>query len=189
MRYARTHKKNSRRKIVAVAAREFRRRGIAGFGVGDTMRGAGLTQGAFYAHFSSKEELVREALHEAVAGSPLVKEGRQGQTLKEMIYQYLDPQHRDHPEIGCPAAALIEEVARHPKRTREVFDSDLGEMFSVIEERLPKNRTIAARKKTALAIFSTLLGSLQLARVTPDASLSNSILEAAREAALALAKE
>jgi TetR/AcrR family transcriptional repressor of nem operon len=188
MRYPQDHNEKARRRIISVAAREYRRRGISRFGVGDAMRGAGLTQGAFYSHFSSKEELVKEALHEAMTGSPVLLEGRQGHTLKEIVSHYLEAEHRDHPESGCPAPSLIEEVARHPKKTREGFISDLEAIISLIESRLPKSKTAATRHQAAFAIFSTLIGAIQLARVTPDPGASNMILEAARDAALRLAE-
>ncbi len=189
MRYPRDHKEKSRHKIITVAAKEYRRRGIAGFGVDDAMKGAGLTKGAFYAHFSSKEELVREALHEAMTSSPVLQDGTKNQNLKQLVDHYLEIEHRDHPEKGCPIPSLIEEVARHPKRTREGFVSGAKEILSLIEAHLPKSKTPLARQKAALAIFSTMLGALQLARVTPDRDLSRKVLEAAREAALDLAKE
>ncbi|HEY0257908.1 MAG TPA: TetR/AcrR family transcriptional regulator [Candidatus Methylacidiphilales bacterium] len=189
MRYPRDHKEKSRHKIITVAAKEYRRRGIAGFGVGDAMKGAGLTKGAFYAHFSSKEELVREALHEAMTSSPVLVDGERNKSLEQVLSHDLDTDHRDHPEKGCPIPSLIEEVARHPKRTREGFVSGVKEILALIEAHLPRSKTPAARQKAALAIFSTMLGALQLARVTSDLDLSGKVLDAAREAALDLAKD
>jgi TetR/AcrR family transcriptional repressor of nem operon len=89
---------------------------------------------------------------------------------------------------GCPAAALVGEITRHSKGTREAFVSDIKKMISLIEARVPKTKSAAARANTALAIFSIMIGALQFARVTTDASLSKKILQASKEAALALAK-
>ena len=189
MRYSKNYKETSRRKIVAVAAKEFLRHGIAGFRVNDVMKGAGLTQGAFYGHFSSKEQLVKEALHESSQKSHFAQQAEKGSTLEELICYYLHDEHRSHPEAGgCPAAALIGEITRHPKGTREALVSEIKKMVSLIEARLPNTKSDTARTNTALAIFSTIMGAIQFARVTTDASLSKRILEASKEAALAMAK-
>ncbi len=189
MRYSKEHKETARRKIVDVAAKEFLRHGIAGFRVNDVMKGAGLTQGAFYGHFSSKEELVKEALHESSKRSRFVQQAENGNTLEDLICSYLQTDHRNHPEMGgCPAAALIGEINRHPKSTREALVSDMKKMISLIESRLPKTKSTATRTSTAIAIVSTMLGALQFARATTDAGLSKKILEASKEAALTMAK-
>ncbi len=188
MRYPKDHKHQARRKIVSVAAREFRRRGISALGVGDVMKGAGLTKGAFSGHFSSKEELVKEALHEAMITSPVFYDGHHGKTLTQMIDHYLGVGHRDDPQGGCPLPALIEEVARHPKQTRAGFVSDIEEIVSIIEAHLPKGRHSSEREDLAMAIFSMMLGAVQLARVARHHNLSKKVLEAARKAALRLAK-
>ncbi len=105
-----------------------------------------------------------------------MEQAEKGGSLEELICYYLRIDHRNHPEIGgCPAAALIGEVTRHPKGTREALVSDIKEMISLIKSRLPKTKSAAARTKTAFAIFSTMLGALQLARVTTDTSLSKKI--------------
>src|SRR5260221_12199127 len=93
VRYSKDHKEVSRQKIIEVASKEFRRRGIAGIGVGDLMKGAGLTQGAFYGHFASKEELVRDALHQSTSNGPVGCLGLQGRSLKEIIDIYLAVEH------------------------------------------------------------------------------------------------
>ena len=130
MRYPKDHKQQARRKIVSVAAKEFRRKGISALGVGDVMKGAGLTKGAFSGHFSSKEELVKEALHEAMASSPVFYDDNQGKTLSQMIEHYLDIGHRDDTRGGCPVPSLIAEVARHSKQTRAGFVTDIEEIPS-----------------------------------------------------------
>lgn len=184
MRYPSDHKGKSRRNIVAVAAREFRRRGIDGVGVGDVMKEAGLTKGAFSAHFSSKNELIKEALQEAAVTSLVFDMSDTDRTLEEMVNLYLSPHHCEHPEQGCPFPSLAAEVARYPKRTREGLVSYLKKLMAFIAARLPESEPPEARHKAALVMFSTMLGAMQLARVTAGHKISNELLAAAREAVL-----
>jgi AcrR family transcriptional regulator len=153
------------------------------------MAEAGLTHGGFYSHFKSKEELIREALGEAsnqsrVRFSRRIEEGG----LENWIRSYMRREHRDRPEIGCAAAALVSELARRPKTSRAKFAENFGRLFDEIAEHLPRGGSPERRRQTAIGIFSTLMGALQLARASGDESTSEEILEAGIANALALAK-
>ena len=190
MRYDKGHKEATRHRIMEVAGTEFRRRGIDGIGVADVMKEAGLTHGGFYSHFSSKEELVREALGATFQQSQVrfPKNGETFKNLEEIVRYYLRTSHRDHPERGCVAAALAAEVARQPMETRTAFTSALNKVISVLESKLPRTKSPAARRKTARAIFATLMGTMQLARAIDDPEESDAMIEAGIEAACALGK-
>ncbi len=123
MRYEKGHKEATRQHIVDVASRQFRESGVAAAGLAGIMSAAGLTNGAFYAHFESKEDLVRAVLTDALdrrerglAGNLKANAG-----LEKSIRDYLGARHRDNAGAGCPTAALAAEIARHPQETREVF--------------------------------------------------------------------
>src|SRR5438034_10875957 len=110
MRYSKGHKLETRRRIVEVAGRRFKQDGIDGTGVATLMSDAGLTNGAFYAHFASKEDLVANVLadqlrtqRQSVDAQPPDREG-----LDAFIRLYLSPQHRDRCADGCPSAALLD---------------------------------------------------------------------------------
>ncbi len=188
MRYEKGHKEETHRKIVATAAARFRKDGIESVGVADLMAEAGLTHGGFYSHFRSKEDLVRAAMEEASCHSVnnfacRIEEGG----LERWIRSYLRIAHRDHPEKGCAAAALASELARLPKTSRTVFSESLERMTTSIASHLPATLTPAGKRKTAIAIFSTLVGALQLARAVVDPAHSEEILEAGIASALDLA--
>jgi TetR/AcrR family transcriptional repressor of nem operon len=187
MRYEKGHKEATRQKIVEVAAAEFRRNGIEGIGVADLMAKAGLTHGGFYSHFKSKEELVRAALEESAKKSRMRKIAEEGGTLEEIVHWYLRPEHRDVPERGCAIAALVAEIGRHPQGTRKEMTASIERLLGTISTRLPEGN--ANRGKTAIGIFSVILGALQLARTVSDKKLSDNILEAGIEAALNLANK
>lgn len=188
MRYEKGHKEETHRKIVETAAARFRKDGIESVGVADLMAEAGLTHGGFYSHFSSKEDLVRAAMEEASCHSASnfarrIEEGG----LEQWIRSYLRTGHRDHPEKGCAAAALASELARRPKSSRKVFSESLERLTDSIVSHLPASLTPAEKRRTAIAIFSTLMGALQMARAVVDPAHSEEILEAGTACALKLA--
>src|SRR3954469_5147663 len=127
MRYAKDHKQATRQRILEAAGRRFKRDGIDGAGVAAVMSDAGLTNGAFYAHFNSKEDLVANVLADQLRAQRQDFEaepsGRAG--LEAFIRAYLSPQHRDQYADGCPSAALLDEIARRPADTKQVFTDEL----------------------------------------------------------------
>jgi TetR/AcrR family transcriptional repressor of nem operon len=189
MRYEKGHKETTRRRIIETAAARFRKDGIEGVGLADLMAEAGLTHGGFYSHFSSKEDLVKAAMQEAACRSvekfnQRIEEGG----LEVWIRSYLRTGHRDHPEQGCAVAALAAELARHPKATRKGFTERLEKLTSAIESHLPASMAPALKRKTAVGVFSTLVGAIQMARAVSDPVLSDEILEAGITSALNLAQ-
>ena len=117
MRYPRQRdSERSTSRILNEAARLFRERGFAGAGVAEIMKAAGLTHGAFYAHFPSKGELAAEAVARAFAQSEdrSVVGHRRDRSQVRLLDSYLSSAHRDHPGQGCAIAALGPEIARDP---------------------------------------------------------------------------
>jgi TetR/AcrR family transcriptional repressor of nem operon len=188
MRFEKGHKAATRQRIVEVASERFRKDGVAAVGIAGVMADAGLTHGGFYAHFGSKEDLVREAMAAAFESTKArpQRELKPGESaLEQRIRSYLRPAHRDTPERGCAAAALVAEVARHDPATREAFTEALEGILGLIAEQLPEG---AARRATAIGIFGVMIGALQLARAVADPVLSDEILESGIQAALRLGK-
>jgi TetR/AcrR family transcriptional regulator, transcriptional repressor for nem operon len=194
MRFDKGHKEQTRRRIVETAAKRFRKEGVEAVGIAGLMADAGLTHGGFYAHFASKEELVRAALDEASEQSRarravVLERSEPGlQRLEAMVRSYLRPTHRDTPEMGCAAAALIAEIARHEPETRAAFAVRLTELLAQFEAALPAELPGEQRTRRAIGIFSAMLGALQMARAVTDPALSDKILESGIEAAMALAQ-
>jgi AcrR family transcriptional regulator len=188
MRYDKAHKDITRQRIIEVASQRFRRDGIAAAGLAGVMADAGLTHGGFYAHFDSKEALVRETLTEAFGRTnqefaQRAEEHEGG--LEAVIRHYLSPSHRGRSDKGCAAAVLAPEIARHPNATRRVFNAQLDPLIGLIEAHLPEGPE-DARRSAAIGIFSVMMGALQLARAQPDPLLSDRILESGIAAALIL---
>jgi TetR/AcrR family transcriptional regulator, transcriptional repressor for nem operon len=190
MRYREGHKAETRRRIVEVAARRFRKEGADAVGVAGLMADAGLTHGGFYAHFKSKEALLGEAVAAALAGTTegferLAQSAPDG--LAAIVRAYLSRTHRDEPQQGCAGASLAAEIARASKRTRRAFADSVAALVAVIEAQLPSGDPVRRRSR-ATAIFALLMGALQLARAEPDAERAQQILESGIEAALALGR-
>jgi AcrR family transcriptional regulator len=187
MRYGKDHKQATRERIVEAAGRRFKQDGIDGAGVAAVMSDAGLTNGAFYGHFTSKEDLVANVLADQLraqrqsfhAQAP----GRAG--LEAFIRSYLSPRHRDQCADGCPSAALLDEIVRRPAATKRVFTAELTRSMDDIASRLDPTDADAARTD-ALTLFGLLVGTLQLARALTDRDLSDELLARGVETALKL---
>ena len=187
MRYGKDQKQTTRRRILEAAGRRFKQDGIDGAGVATLMSDAGLTNGAFYAHFDSKEDLVANVLadqlrtqQQSVDTEPSDRAG-----LEAFIRSYLSAEHRDQPADGCPSAALLEEIARRPAATRRVFTDELMGVIDDIATRLDPTDAEAARTD-ALTIFGLMVGTLQLARALADRDLSDHLLARGVDTALKL---
>jgi TetR/AcrR family transcriptional repressor of nem operon len=190
MRYGKGHKQATRRRILEAAGRRFKRDGIDGAGLATVMADAGLTNGAFYAHFSSKEDLVANVLAEQLRAQrqSLDAEPSDRAGLEAFVRSYLSPEHRNQFADGCPSAALLDEIARRPADTRDVFTEEVMGVVDDIAARInPTN--VEAGRVDALAVFGLMVGTLQLARTLTDRQLSDRLLDRGVETALKLLDE
>src|SRR5260370_14588116 len=107
MGHARAEKAKPHKRIVAIASKRFREEGLAGFGIADLMKEAGLTVGGFYKHFDSREDLVAEAVGSALGAwrrqVDAAASGGPPVTYESLVDDYLSEAHRDQPGTGCPA--------------------------------------------------------------------------------------
>ena len=187
MRYGKDHKQATRQRILEAAGRRFKQDGFDGAGVAAVMSDAGLTNGAFYAHFASKEDLVANVLADQLRTQrqsfdvqPTDLAG-----LEAFIRSYLSPQHRDQSADGCPSAALLDEIARRPAATKQVFTDELMGVIDDIASRLDPTDAEATRTD-ALTLFGLMLGTLQLARALTDRDRSDQLLARGVETAMTL---
>jgi TetR/AcrR family transcriptional regulator, transcriptional repressor for nem operon len=187
MRYGKDQKQASRQRILEAAATRFKQDGIDGAGVAAVMSDAGLTNGAFYAHFKSKEDLVANVLAEQLRAQrrSFDAQSHDRAGLEAIIRAYLSPEHRDQCADGCPSAALLDEIDRRPAATRRVFTHELLATADDIAARLDPTDPDAARVD-ALTLFGLLIGTLQLARALTDRDLSDQLLARCVETALML---
>ncbi len=170
-------------RIVAVAARAIRRSGYDGTGVADIMKEAGLTHGAFYAHFTSREAMLAEAAgracaESAAAAADVVARVPSDMALASMLGAYLSREHLEHAEIGCPLAALGSETSRQPPEVRRILTRHIKEMIDLVARQSPDWGQPGAHQR-ALVTVSTMVGALLLARAVDDPGLSDGLCEAA----------
>jgi len=190
MRYSKDHKQATRQRILEAAGQRFKRDGIDGAGLATVMADAGLTNGAFYAHFSSKEDLVANVLAEQLRAQrqSIDAEPSDRAGLEAFVRSYLSPEHRNQFADGCPSAALLDEIARRPADTRDVFTEEVMGVVDDIAARI--NPTdVEAGRVDALTVFGLMVGTLQLARTLTDRQLSDRLLDRGVETALKLLDE
>src|SRR5258708_2479999 len=180
MRKSREEAAATRERIVDAAAREFRQNGIAETGLSDLMAAAGLTHGGFYKHFESKDQIVAEACAEAVGSLTEMmtavasdKPSRGG--FEALVAKYLSTAHRDEPSHGCPLAALGSEIARCDEKTRAAATDGFLRLVDIIGRQFGRTTPDAVRRR-ALAVASTMIGALTMARIATDPELSAEIL-------------
>jgi TetR/AcrR family transcriptional repressor of nem operon len=181
-RYGNEHKQATRRRILESAGRRFKGDGIAGSGIATLMADAGLTNGAFYAHFDSKEDLVANALAEQLREQ---RESFRSMSVEQIVRAYLSIDHRDNPEDGCPSAALLDEIGRSMDATKRAYTDGLLEVIDDIAERLASDDPRSARVKV-LGVFSLMVGTLEVSRALVDRHLADEVLEQGIDNALAL---
>jgi TetR/AcrR family transcriptional repressor of nem operon len=181
MRRSRKEAAETRERIVKMAAREFNESGIQATGLAEIMAAAGLTHGGFYKHFSSKDQLVGEAVEKSMEGIKASMEGpRANRSLGDTVGEYLSKRHRDDSEEACPLASLGSELRRAENRTRRVASKAVEQIVSIIEAHLtglsPKDG-----RSCAHAIVAAMVGGMMLSRIVTDRKLSDSFLRDTRD--------
>src|SRR5256884_9180137 len=168
MRYDPQHKSQTRDRIVRNAARKFRAEGLSGPGVASVMKASGLTVGGFYKHFRNKDELLTEAMAQGFAeANGNIRSALQHvppeHKWKELVRLYLSSEHCDHPDTGCPVAALAPEMARAKLSVRKQISSLMKERVERWVEFMP-GATAPERERNFFVIFSAMAGAVSIAR-------------------------
>src|SRR5882724_8527797 len=184
MRYEPEHKTHTRDRIVRNAARKLRAEGLSSPGVASVMKASGLTVGGFYKHFRSKNELFAEAIAQAFSDSEKVYSSLQNvpreERWKEVVRMYLSPEHCDHPDSGCPVAALAPEIARAKLTVRKRISGLMKERAERWVEFMP-GATASQREGNFFVIFSAMAGALSIARLLTEPADRQKVLAAMRD--------
>ncbi|MGQ0682427.1 TetR/AcrR family transcriptional regulator [Bradyrhizobium sp.] len=192
MRVSRIQAAENRQTVINVASRLFRERGFDGIGLKDLMEGAGLTQGAFYKQFASKEDLAVEASRRALESASHRWSDAAAQNpddpLGAVLAFYLNGDHREEKMDGCPIVALGSDAARQGPDVKAAFEAGIKAYLEVLGRLIAETGGEAPSGK-AMAILSTMVGAVTLSRVVNDPDLAQALLDAAveqvREAAAA----
>lgn len=184
MGHSQADKAQSRQRILEAAALQLRELGLSGVSIGDLMKSAKLTHGGFYGHFSSRDDLIAEALEKALQDgeeSSLRNGSTKGpRNLKSFLNSYLSKTHRDNPGTGCAISALAGDVARADGRARSIMSDRLGKYFDNIKDIADEDEA----NDFAMAVMSMVVGAVTLSRVMKDKEISDKLLLAARKAIL-----
>src|SRR4029077_9035776 len=165
-------------RILKVAARRFRELGLDGIGVADVMKQAGVTVGAFYKHFKSRDELVVEALGTAFEDLDAWEE--HAETLPQVLENYLSEAHRDDPGKGCAMGALLGDMGHASKSAKTVYTARVKRSLAFTAGLLPSEGK-ADKRGRALLVLSGLVGAINLSRAVSDPTLSREILDQVRQ--------
>ena len=180
MGYSQAQKEKTHKRIVAIASKRFREKGLTGYGIAELMKEAGLTVGGFYKHFDSRDELVAEAVSDAFGVWQRQKEATEAAgkplSLEKLIDDYVSDVHRKNPGAGCAFSTLAPELARSDKRTRALTSEQVRDDIELLGGLLRGKDKRAARSR-AIFTFSALVGAMSLARAVSDESLSREILK------------
>lgn len=184
MANSQTDKALNHTRIVESASVRFRQDGIGGVGVANLMKEVGMTHGGFYRHFTSRDELVAEAVECAFA------EGRgvlarvaspdqpSADAFGALVDGYLSASHRDELSTSCALTTLSTDVARSGSAARSAYSKQVeayvGRLASLVA-----TEKVGERRAGAIAVLSLLIGALAMARATNDADLSEEILRSA----------
>jgi TetR/AcrR family transcriptional repressor of nem operon len=185
MRYRPGHKAETRRKILKDASRRVRAEGLNGAAVSAVMKDAGLTHGGFYKHFSSKDDLLLESLREGFREiedtlAHAAEHSPPGEAWKAIVNTYLSLKLCDHPGRGCPLAALAPELARADKKRKPQIVAELLSYKSRMLPFMPGQAT-GDKERAFFAIFSTMIGAVEIARLLPRRAMREKVLATTRE--------
>lgn len=184
MRLTKAQRAENHDRIVRVAARLFREKGVDGVGIDEIMAEAGLTHGAFYGHFPSKAALIGEASAYAMDDSGLARleddlPPGTHRSFPELARRYLSVEHRDDPGQGCAVAALAADIGRQDAATQTRFAGNLEARLGELAERLPGDRKMA--RHDAMLKYAAMVGALVMARAVGKGALSDEVLDVVRE--------
>jgi TetR/AcrR family transcriptional repressor of nem operon len=185
MRYRPEHKLETHRKIVKDASHRVRAEGLNGAAVSAVMKDAGLTRGGFYKHFGSKDDLLLESLREGFREiedtlAHAAEQSPPEEAWKVIVKTYLSLELCEHPESGCPLAALSPELARADKKMRPHIVAELVNYKNRMLPFMPGQQT-ADKERAFFAIFSTMIGATDIARLLPDRAMRDKVLASTRE--------
>jgi TetR/AcrR family transcriptional repressor of nem operon len=159
----------NRKRILDAAARLFRERGFEGVTVAEIMQAAGLTHGAFYGHFESKDDLIAQSCAHILGRGDL----RAG--LVDFAAYYLSAPHRDNPGGACLFSTLGTEAVRASVETRHALTESVRRQVRTFSESAPGS-TADERRQAAVGSWAAMIGALLLARVVDDPVLSDQLM-------------
>lgn len=193
MRVSKEKAAENRAALLAAASRLFRERGIDGVGVADVAKEAGLTHGALYAHFNSKDALAAAAFSEGFAGNMAALRAwaeDRDPSFADYMSVLVSSGMRDKLAAGCPMAASASEAGRQGDALSDSFARAFEEEVAIVETSLDQAMPDAVRRQVAMAAVAAQIGALAISRAVLKAApaLSDEVLRTTRQAILDMAR-
>jgi TetR/AcrR family transcriptional repressor of nem operon len=183
MKKSKAEAAETRKRILEVAAQTFRSKGITAAGVAEIMAGAGLTVGAFYRHFTSKEQLIAEAcatsMDVLVESAEAAAGGGQASFLKH-LEDFLSAEYRDDTLGGCPLVAMGSELVRADTQTRRAASQGFEQLIDIVARWTPADDLASARDE-AMFTLSAMIGAVTMSRILDNPELSDRVLNVTRQ--------
>lgn len=190
MRVSRVQASENRQAVIETASRLFREHGFDGIGLKGLMEAAGLTQGAFYKQFASKEDLIAQAsaraLESATQQWSAAATAKPMDSLGGVIAFYLSPEHQNEKMDGCPVVALGSDAARQGSAVKASFEAGIKTYLDILERMISESGDGEIESK-AMAILSIMVGAMTLARAVNDQALAQAFFDATSKQAQAIA--
>ena len=186
MRRSREEAAQTRQRIIEAASQRFRENGIAETGLSELMKAAGLqTQGGFYKHFESKDELLEEAIEYSVAEilgrlEDSIKGIPAEDTFAAVVSNYLSGKHRNRRSHSCPLSAMGTELGRLEGRNAKASAEGLRKLIALVAAQIKDVPAEQARKQATAAV-SAMVGGLLLSRIADSTHWANTILAETRK--------
>jgi TetR/AcrR family transcriptional repressor of nem operon len=177
MKVSREQVSEHKTRVLDAAGRLFRENGFDNVSVSEIMKAAGLTHGAFYGHFASKEALVAEAIAHGVTPAPAAKR----KPATEYADNYLSVAHRDNRAGGCNFAGLGTEAARGSPELRHAMTASVEQQIQRFADASP-GKTAKEKRRAGIVAWSAMIGAVMLSRIVDDEKLSEEILKETRAA-------
>jgi TetR/AcrR family transcriptional regulator, transcriptional repressor for nem operon len=178
-------KEESRAKILASAGRGFRAHGFGGLGVDGLAKDAGVTSGAFYAHFKSKSEAFRDSVHvgmREIADGVTALKSEGGNWVERFIDFYLGPRRDADLSESCALQSLTNEVARADEKTRDIYGTELEQVIAILATGM-SGENAEQQRAEAIALLALLSGGVSMVRAVNDVALAGEIISAVRRSA------
>lgn len=182
MRVSKEQADTNRTSLLHAAGRLFNEKGFDGVGVAEVAKEAGLTHGALYAHFPSKDALAAEAFSDGIAHRLVTMRSRK-RTFEEYLDAMFSTAHRDNLAHGCPMTASASDIARQGIAVATSFADAFEKTVTVLEESIESKMPASQKRHLAVSALAAQIGAIAVARAVAevDPSLSKEVLRSVRE--------
>ena len=180
-------KEQTKERILIAASQNFRSNGYSGIGVDGIAKAAGVTSGAFYSHFGSKDGAFDAALiaglNEVIEGIPQFQSNFGKKWVEEFADYYLSQKHQNDLACGCAMTTLSPEVVRATNETQATYEKMMSKIIDLAADGL-EGGSKEDKRSRAWAMLSILIGGLTMARAVKTKKTTNEIAQSIKASAI-----